>query len=372
MRKILIVGLLATSLISCNKDSDYSISGTLNNSTDSQKIYVSELDLATNQPRTIDTAEVTGGKFELDLPEVESPTISFLNVEGVRGSVLFIADNTPISFEIYPDSLYASQVTGGEDNQVLMDYIDTMKASQEEIGEIRNTMMTAFSQQDSVQLMNSQRDQDAVIARMQKDKKEVVENNPNSIISLMIMQELIGGKMFPAPELQELFDSLSPELKTSQFGKTIEQGLSSLSVVEIGSPAPNFSAPTPDGDILALNDVLGKVTLVDFWASWCKPCRDENPNIVRVYEKYKDKGFKVLGVSLDREGQKDKWLQAIEDDNLTWDQVSNLQFWQDPVAQQYGIRAIPAAFLLDEEGVIVAKNLRGPALEEKVAELLGE
>lgn len=372
MRKIFVLSLLLASFISCNSDSDYSIKGTLNNSTDGQKIYVSELDVATNQPRTIDTVEVIGGKFEIALPEVTSPSISFLNVEGVRGSILFISDNTPITFEIYPDSLYATTIEGGADNAVLMDYTETMKASQQEMQAIRSTMMQAFSQQDSVQLMASQQDQDAVITRMQKEKKDLVENNPNSIISLMVLQELVGGRMFPAPELQELYDSLSADLRQSPFAKTVEQGLASMSLVEIGNKAPEFTAPTPEGDELALNEVLGKVTLIDFWASWCKPCRDENPNIVRVYEKYKDKGFAILGVSLDREGQKDKWLQAIEDDKLTWPQVSHLQFWQDPVAQQYGIRAIPAAFLLNEEGVIIAKNLRGPALEQKVAELLGE
>src|SRR5690606_21997134 len=155
-------------------------------------------------------------------------------------------------------------------------------------------------------------------------------------------------------------------------GKKIGESLSNLSSVEIGNKAPEFTAPNPEGEQIALKDVLGKVTLIDFWASWCKPCRVENPNIVSVYEKYHDKGFNAIGVSLDRQDQKDKWIQAIADDRLSWPQVSNLQFWQDPVAKQYGIQAIPAAFLLDENGVIVARNLRGEALGQKVAELLGE
>ncbi len=117
---------------------------------------------------------------------------------------------------------------------------------------------------------------------------------------------------------------------------------------------------------------MGKVTLIDFWAAWCRPCRVENPNIVKVYEKYHDKGFNVIGVSLDRADQRDRWLQAIKDDNLTWTQISNLQFWDEPIAQLYGVRAIPAAFILDENGVIVAKNVRGQDLEQQVKQLLGE
>ena len=114
--------------------------------------------------------------------------------------------------------------------------------------------------------------------------------------------------------------------------------------------------------MLALNDVKGKVTLVDFWAGWCRPCRAENPNIVAVYEKYKDKGLNVLGVSLDR--NRDLWLQAIEEDNLQWSHVSNVQYFQDPIARLYNINAIPAAFLLDENGIIIAKDLRGLIKEE--------
>jgi len=136
--------------------------------------------------------------------------------------------------------------------------------------------------------------------------------------------------------------------------------------------APKFEGPTPSGDILSLDEALGKVTLVDFWASWCKPCRIENPNIVSVYQDYKDKGFKVLGVSLDKPNQKDRWIKAIEDDNLTWNHISNLQYWEEPIARLYGISSIPAAFLLDEDGRIVAKDLRGQALRNKVDELLNE
>jgi peroxiredoxin len=141
---------------------------------------------------------------------------------------------------------------------------------------------------------------------------------------------------------------------------------------DVGGVAPKFSAPNPEGKIVALNDVLGKYTIIDFWASWCKPCRRENPNVVRVYNQYHDKGLNIISVSLDKAGQKERWLKAIADDKMDWYHVSNLQGWNEPIAKMYNVRSIPATFLLDEKGNIIGKNLRGNALDAKIASLLGE
>lgn len=137
-----------------------------------------------------------------------------------------------------------------------------------------------------------------------------------------------------------------------------------------GGSAPDFSQDTPEGETISLKDFRGKVVLLDFWASWCGPCRRENPNVVKMYEKYKDKGFEILGISLDR--TRDKWLQAIEADGLTWPHVSDLKGWKNEVAQLYGVRSIPHTILIDAEGQVIANKLRGPALEAKLAEILGE
>ncbi len=134
----------------------------------------------------------------------------------------------------------------------------------------------------------------------------------------------------------------------------------------IGQIAPEIALPNPEGDIVPLSSLRGKVVLVDFWAQWCKPCRMENPNVVKAYHKYKDKGFTVYGVSLDR--SKDKWLQAIEEDGLTWTHVSDLQYFNSEAARTYGVEAIPFSILLDREGRIIAKNLRGSALDKALAE----
>ncbi len=156
--------------------------------------------------------------------------------------------------------------------------------------------------------------------------------------------------------------------KEPQVAASLEAGIEKERSFMIGGVAPDFSQTAPDGTEVSLSDLRGKVVLIDFWASWCGPCRRENPNVVRLYEKYKDKGFEILGVSLDR--NRDKWLQAIDQDGLEWLHVSDLKGWQNQVAKQYSVSSIPKTLLISEEGKIIAKNLRGQRLANKLAELL--
>jgi len=137
-----------------------------------------------------------------------------------------------------------------------------------------------------------------------------------------------------------------------------------------GTMAPEFSLPDAEGKQVQLSSFRGKYVLVDFWASWCRPCRDENPNVVKAYNRFKDKNFTILGVSLDKPGQKDKWLKAVQDDKLTWNHVSDLMEWNSPVVPLYKIEGIPHNVLLDPTGKIIAEKLYGSALEEKLAEVL--
>ena len=148
---------------------------------------------------------------------------------------------------------------------------------------------------------------------------------------------------------------------------TLEQQASGLRTFAVGAEAPDFEGPTPAGETISLSSLRGKVVLIDFWASWCGPCRRENPNVVKLYDKYKAKGFEILGVSLDKTAS--RWTQAIEADNLTWLHISDLKGWKSKYARQYGVSSIPQTVLLDKDGNILARNLRGAALEKKLAEV---
>lgn len=163
----------------------------------------------------------------------------------------------------------------------------------------------------------------------------------------------------------ELFGEEHP-----QQAAALAQKIEKANRLAMGAEAPDFTQETPEGESLALSDLRGKYVLIDFWASWCGPCRRENPNVVRLYDEYKEARFTILGVSLDKD--RGRWLKAIEDDGLTWHHVSDLKGWQNAVAQDYEVRAIPHTLLVDPEGVIIGKNLRGASLENKLQELFGD
>jgi thiol-disulfide isomerase/thioredoxin len=195
-----------------------------------------------------------------------------------------------------------------------------------------------------------------------------VRNHPQSSLAVYVLQ--LYAKNDPdAPALRSLFDGLSPAVKASTGGKAFADKLDIAAKTSIGATAMDFTQSDTLGKPVSLSAFRGRYVLVDFWASWCGPCRAENPNVVSAYAKYHPKGFDILSVSLDRPGDKDKWLKAIYADKLAWTHVSDLQFWQNAVAVQYGVGSIPQNFLIDPQGKIIAKGLRGDELEKKLSEI---
>ena len=199
---------------------------------------------------------------------------------------------------------------------------------------------------------------------------QFLSENSNSLFGLMLISELLDSETINTAQATNYLDALSPKYQEHRMTADIRAQIKAKSANGIGGEALPFEAPTPEGDLLSLQDAMGKYTLIDFWASWCKPCRIENPNVVRAYNKYHERGLNIISVSLDRKGQKDRWIKAIEDDNMDWYHGSNLQFWQEPIARAYGVRSIPQTFLLDENGIVIAKNLRGQALVNTLESLM--
>lgn len=191
---------------------------------------------------------------------------------------------------------------------------------------------------------------------------------PNAYLSLISLSH-IAAQPGMAVGAGKAYEKLPKKLKDTPLGKGIPIQLASQRNTQIGKIAPDFKQGTPDGKTVGVSDFRNKYLLLDFWASWCGPCRDENPNLVAAYQKYKDRGFEILGVSLDRAGQKKAWVDAIAKDQLSWTQVSDLRGWDNAAAKVYGIRSIPASFLIDPTGKIIARDLKGKDLQEKLEAL---
>jgi len=200
---------------------------------------------------------------------------------------------------------------------------------------------------------------------------EYVKNNPNSPLAFYALQQYAGWEINP-DKVEPLFAAMSEKNKAYPSAVNFKEDIEIAKKTGIGRLAMDFTQNDTLDTPVSLASFRGRYVLVDFWASWCGPCRAENPNVVKVYNKYKGQNFHIIGVSLDRPGQKDKWMKAIHDDQLDWTHVSDLKFWDNAVAKQYGIKAIPQNLLLDPTGKIVAKNLRGEDLEQKLTELMAD
>ncbi|MFT4022353.1 MAG: TlpA disulfide reductase family protein [Flavihumibacter sp.] len=194
-----------------------------------------------------------------------------------------------------------------------------------------------------------------------------IREDPASIVTAFVLYRYYSPSLLP-DDIERYTRLLDPSLENTQYVKLLRELPATLRATGIGSQAPDIALPNPEGKTVRLSDYYGRYVLVDFWAAWCVPCRRENPNVVRVYNRYKDKGFTVFGVSLD--SKKEAWVKAIAQDGLNWPQVSDLKFWDSDPAKRYGIRGIPGNVLLDRSGKIIARNLRGEELEKKIASLL--
>jgi peroxiredoxin len=205
------------------------------------------------------------------------------------------------------------------------------------------------------------------IAKRSEKQLQFAKDHPNAYFGLIALSEGAGSKVDVA-RVQPIYETLSPDLKATDMGKELGQRIKAVSITSVGDAAPLFTQNDMNGNPVSLADLKGKIVLIDFWASWCVPCRGENPNLAHQYRLYKDKGFQILSVSLDTD--KKNWLKAINQDGMPWLHISDLKGWNNAVGRLYGVRAVPACFLIDKDGKIIANDLRGDALNAKLAEVI--
>jgi peroxiredoxin len=312
------------------------------------------------------TGMAEDGTFTLS-GKVAEPDMYTLRLQDVRGAISLFLDNSDITINAKADALMNAEIKGSKTHDDYNKYFTLIKVHSEAMRPLSVAYSEANKAKDEAAKKKAEDQMDELDAKQTIEKLDLIKSLGSSPVGAYITNSISYTIENPA-DMEAIINGFGPELAEYKYVKTLKEGLVKMKATAVGVMAPDFTQNDPDGKPVKLSDFRGKYVLVDFWASWCGPCRAENPNVVKAYNKYKSKGFTILGVSLDRE--KDPWLKAIKDDNLTWTHVSDVKYWDNEVAKQYGIRAIPANVLIDKTGKIVGKNLRGEKLEEALAKLV--
>lgn len=366
MKKIML-GLALSSLMfsACHSGGgdSYTLNGKLTNLKDSV-LYLARQE--GNMP-TFDTLKVTDGKFSFSGKTTTPEFAQIITSDQRSGFPLFLEPGT-ISISGNADSMNVGKidVKGTPNNDDLHQFMEIQQPFMHTMMAMQSSYMQARMTGDTATTNRIEATMDSIQTVITGKMKAFVKDHPKSMVSALALRGLMEN--LDDQELSSLYKGLDTAVQHSSFGEPIGSKLATAEKTAVGQQAPDFTMDDTTGHPVSLNSFRGKYVLVDFWASWCGPCRAENPNVVKAFNQYKDKNFTILSVSLDK--TKDAWEKAIQDDHLAWNHVSDLQYWDNAAAKLYGVQAIPANFLVDPSGKIIAKDLRGEALESELAQVL--
>lgn len=367
MKKLIYLPLVALFLWSCSSSGPkFVINGNIAGS-DTIMFYLQKREAG--KLVSIDSAISKKGKFKLKGKGVDYPQQVWLVAGNTRKRIPFFLENSEISINGTLDSLYKADIIGSKTQSEYKSLIDANKPLTDAYNNLYSQYQAANQSGDTAKIAMIERRGDSLQTEMIKLQKDFVMNNPSSYVTPSIIQDL--SYELDATQLGSMLNNLDTSIARLPQVKTLQDRVNAMKAVSVGQKAPDFTMNDANGNPVSLSSKFGpKLLLVDFWASWCGPCRQENPNVVNVYNKFHKKGFDVFGVSLDQD--KNNWLKAIADDKLAWTHVSDLQYWNNAAAKLYAVNSIPSNFLLDQNGTIVGRNLRGEDLEKKVSEVLGK
>ncbi|MBN2414234.1 redoxin domain-containing protein [bacterium] len=359
---ITILGI-ALLIAACGQMGGFTVTGNIQGL--SGKVILTTLD-ENGKYAAVDSADVTDGTFTLS-GKVQGPQEARLTVEGKRGIPMFFLENGTITISGKADSLTGVIISGSATQEIMDGINEKLQPLQEEMQPLYAAYREAQNDNDAAKIAEIRDRANEISNKQQAIIKEEAEANAATAIGPYYLYRQLRYDL-SLPELKDRVAAFSGTAKNTIYYDLLEKSIAVLETVDIGKTAPEFEMENPDGKMIKLSDFRGKYLLIDFWASWCGPCRQENPNVVKLYKEVQGKDFDILGVSLDN--SREAWLKGIEEDGLIWNHVSDVKYWDNRVAKLYGVNSIPHTVLLDKEGVIIAKNLRGEELRAKVMELL--
>ena len=360
---IITVGMLHA----CNPKEGYLIRGELADA-NGWKVVLAKVSADSEEPVKIDSCVIKKGKFRMK-GTVDYPEYCVLYV-GDNGPLPLIVENTEMDIAVNLQNIQESKVTGSKETDLLMELFHWIHVFDDRRTKVNNDYMLLKrsgetdieKEKEYFALMDTIQQQAAEYAKL------FITEYPNHIVTALIMQSNLPN--IAPEELEQYVNGFDEVNSQSPWVQSIKEEAASIKRLAIGQPFTDLKMPSPKGNEVALSDYAGKdkYVLIDFWASWCGPCRRANPHVVDLYKKYKDKGFEIVGVSFDKD--KTEWLNAIEADALTWIQMSDLKYWQSEGAKLYSVNSIPYTVLLDKDGNILAKGLQPDEIEKKLAELM--